>query len=607
MSTNDFTDNYKKKLDELKNYDDSEVKDTLNTHSTKIAKFEQQKNNLSKQMPWNTVQGESLHIEDAAEWDENSLSIAGNLEQETREGYNLAKINQSLKFFTSGKPVGSTSQANIIDCDDNNIKFEVTSNQYAGFITEPVDVKNGETLYNSFKLSGGNSKIRQGYIQLNDDGSYTSLIINSNVPDGAVKNSYTATADMKIVVGVWTNNDTTYTIDVKELMIAKKDNLMFEQYGAMPSTKYPSMPKVATGEQKIKQFGKNFIKNTATTQTINGVTFTVNEDKTIKVNGTATATTVLELSKEKLLLETGDYVLSGCPVGGGADTYKLDFILKNTETNTTSYPNDFGQTRYIQIKESEEATVVRIVVYAEATLNDVIFRPMLEKGKTATDYEPYAENIETLDLATTELAKIVDSSGNTVAQDKAVYRNGKWQWEKNVRKTILNGTENWQLTGSKIGFFFCTSFGNTYALSNNIPVCSHFVGHINIQNATANNLASGEIAFNVDSMYSRFYLYSTQFETVEELKTFLAEQYSKGTPVTVYYVLATPEYEDCTAEQSAILDKLYNNFALQKDVNNIIVESENLGVEMDLEYMQDLQRKLNALEAMCVSNASQEV
>lgn len=78
--------------------------------------------------------------------------------------------------------------------------------------------------------------------------------------------------------------------------------------------------------------------------------------------------------------------------------------------------------------------------------------------------------------------------------------------------------------------------------------------------------------------------------------------------VTVYCYIKTPEYEDCTADQSAVLDKLYNNFKLSKGVNNVIVESDNgVGIEMDLTYMQDLLTKLNLLEAMCVSNASQEV
>ena len=92
------------------------------------------------------------------------------------------------------------------------------------------------------------------------------------------------------------------------------------------------------------------------------------------------------------------------------------------------------------------------------------------------------------------------------------------------------------------------------------------------------------------------------------MKELLAQKYAEGNPVTIYFILATPEYIDCTAEQSAVLDKLYNNFALQKDTNNIIVESENgVGVNMKLTYMQDLQTRLNILEAMCISNASQEV
>ena len=66
-------------------------------------------------------------------------------------------------------------------------------------------------------------------------------------------------------------------------------------------------------------------------------------------------------------------------------------------------------------------------------------------------------------------------------------------------------------------------------------------------------------------------------------------------------------YEDCTPEQSEVLNKLYK-LNLQQGVNNIFVESENgVTTELQLEYMQDLNSKLNQLEAMIVSNASEEV
>lgn len=75
---------------------------------------------------------------------------------------------------------------------------------------------------------------------------------------------------------------------------------------------------------------------------------------------------------------------------------------------------------------------------------------------------------------------------------------------------------------------------------------------------------------------------------MEKLKKFLAEQYSNNIPVTVYFVSVNHLYIDCTAEQSAVLDKLYNNFELNKGTNNIIVESSNgVGVNLELDYMQD--------------------
>ena len=439
------------------NTDEVDAEEYFNNNYKKIdaytKKLEQQKNNLSKQMPWNTVQGESLHIEDAAEWNENSLSIAGNLEQEKREGYNLAKIVRTLKAVSGGIPSGDSSGGTINSIDDNNINFKITS-QYAGFITEPIEVKSGETIYASFNLSGGNSTIRQAFVKVNEDGSYTSLILNTDVADGKVKKTYTATENLKVIFELYTKNDATYTIDVKELMIAKQDNLDYEAYGATPSMEYPSMPVVCTGEQKIK-------------------------------------------------------------------------------------------------------------------VNDDI--------------------VETLDLGSTELCKIVDSNGNTVAQDKAVYKNGKWQWEKKIKKLVLTGTESWEETTAADGFYRYMYKVNSTDLIHN---ASANVYGANSHFTQRNQQSHGPYEYlcvQKNPAGGNIYIQLKDIATVKELKTFLAEQYSNGTPVTVYYVLATPEYIDCTTEQSAVLDKLYNNFKLQKGVNNIIVETDNgVGVEMDLNYMQDI-------------------
>ena len=55
----------------------------------------------------------------------------------------------------------------------------------------------------------------------------------------------------------------------------------------------------------------------------------------------------------------------------------------------------------------------------------------------------------------------------------------------------------------------------------------------------------GMFCFNGDAI-KNCNIWFNQFDistTVEELKSYLAQQYSTGTPVTVWYVLATPETE----------------------------------------------------------------
>lgn len=132
-----------------------------------------------------------------------------------------------------------------------------------------------------------------------------------------------------------------------------------------------------TQEKVWIQRSRNLLDSIATTQTINGVDFTVNPDKTIKVNGTATSQIVLPITNDIVL--DGTYRLSGCPIGGSASTYEIQFY----GTNGTV---DYGQNNAIV---SNAKGIVRIVIRNGATLNNLIFKPQLEKGEVATSYEPY--------------------------------------------------------------------------------------------------------------------------------------------------------------------------------------------------------------------------
>ena len=59
--------------------------------------------------------------------------------------------------------------------------------------------------------------------------------------------------------------------------------------------------------------GKNKLPNNLINGTLNGISYVVNEDKTVILNGTATSNCILNILISPLTLVAGSYILSGCP------------------------------------------------------------------------------------------------------------------------------------------------------------------------------------------------------------------------------------------------------------------------------------------------------
>lgn len=117
-----------------------------------------------------------------------------------------------------------------------------------------------------------------------------------------------------------------------------------------------------------------------TTKTVNGITFTDNGDGTITANGTATANAAFFLSS-KIVYKSGvDYVISGCPNGGDRK-----FKIKGNSDGVNA--DDVGYGKTFSFSEDTECSV-SILIYKDATVNNLVFRPQLELGDTPTAYEP---------------------------------------------------------------------------------------------------------------------------------------------------------------------------------------------------------------------------
>lgn len=133
--------------------------------------------------------------------------------------------------------------------------------------------------------------------------------------------------------------------------------------------------------------GKNLLKNTAISQTINGVTFTVHSDKSVTANGTATDLATLPIP---IVLEAGNYILSGCPLGGGTNRYRLDTMRDAAPWGVVG-DVDYGSGAVSQFEE-RMGLVVRVRIANGYTCDNLTFYPMIRTADiTATDYEPYHE------------------------------------------------------------------------------------------------------------------------------------------------------------------------------------------------------------------------
>ena len=146
--------------------------------------------------------------------------------------------------------------------------------------------------------------------------------------------------------------------------------------------------------------GKNLIHTKYPSRTSNGITFTVNSDWTITTSGTSTAQTWLTpglTSKENKASKTyythlsaGTYFLSG---GISKDEYVYLVAIKEDGT-VLSLPTDTGNG--IKYTFDFDVWVYLQIGILKNTSSNRTFQIQLERGESATTFEPYSETASTI-------------------------------------------------------------------------------------------------------------------------------------------------------------------------------------------------------------------
>lgn len=212
-------------------------------------------------------------------------------------------------------------------------------------------------------------------------------------------------------------------------------------------------------------------------------------------------------------------------------------------------PQGTGDIAYIRVTSYENPTVT-------GTIDDIDNSTiLLEKGITATNYEPYQEQIVSLDLKGNFVGKLSDTIKDYLVTDKKKY----WL-VKNVGKVVFNGSESWWLQS---GIEYRVKLNNSKfygkALSN------YFINSENKTNGSMLIYQAGYLRIYKDS------------NSLEEFKQWLSEN-----NVEVVYQLATPEIIE--------LGELPEPIKTFEGTNNIQVLA-NLDTEIEVKYALDLQKK----------------
>lgn len=142
----------------------------------------------------------------------------------------------------------------------------------------------------------------------------------------------------------------------------------------------------------VKKYGKNLIPYpyANTTKTINGVTFTDNGDGSVTANGTATANVIYSFITidTAFLVPSGTYTISGVS-NGSTQTFYIQLKNSDIDQNIAMVTN--GGVSFALGKPHKLRG--NFIVKNGTTVSNIVFKPQLERGDVATDYEPYKEPV----------------------------------------------------------------------------------------------------------------------------------------------------------------------------------------------------------------------
>lgn len=546
--TTEFNNNSNAKIEEFNNNSTEKINTFNSNAEEKIAEYDAhaesvltETEDLFNALNTEKASGNELYIEDAKPCRVINTGVNGMYKQETTSGTNLMNLN-----------VAQSSKVTV------NEDGTITINGTGGFglVFESFTFKANIPYYIKWEIVSGNIPTDLSLVFLSP--------INSKWLTKDIFNTITPTED-KESSSLWIHQNAKFENAKIRIWISESKS-DFEPYtGKIPSPNRDYPQAIEQVESVIlKSVNKNWYP-------FNDIKITSKKTTAewVFVDGAAGAygTTIGNRTSYKFKLLKGVYTIKCSKTNSNVVTFQIVDERERIYMNlsTTNF------TTTITLNE-DKILIVRIRL-TNPSLGADISDLQIEKGTTATNYEPSQNKAINVDLKGNKLCAISD----TIKDKLLIDRNGNVALQKNVEKNIFDGTKKWKKSSyTENTIFYLTN--TQKAKFPDVGICNYLpvkkVWNVDILGLELYDLNNIRVGLTRKS----------EIQTEDAFNEWLTTH-----NLEVYYALATPELIDLG--QLPELLKTFNG------INNIWAET-NLGnTEIEVEYVQDVKKLLEQQNA----------
>lgn len=279
-------------------------------------------------------------------------------------------------------------------------------------------------------------------------------------------------------------------------------------------------------------------------RTESGITVNTLEDGGYKITGRIIGPRAYYIRvSDNIKLQKGTYTLSQKFVGSGNCLFYdagFNFILNNVETKTNTFDKQVIVEPYILVKTNSDI--------------DCIIYPMINVGDKPLPFEPFKQQLTTLQLPNPFRGIPVDSGGNYTDADGQQWicdyiDRERGKYVQRVKEVVFNGSDDviWYYQ-SEFHVFLTMSIDGT-GIKDRSCVCDRLISKQGVNPQAVDYLCCG---FNPNDAYSNYFY----IKAVEEIDFTLDSDFKEwlsNNPIMIIYQLKNSIETDLTPDQLAAL------------------------------------------------------